>query len=96
MGVNVSGVNNVGVDVITVGDGSNVFVAVFQPTNVGVYVKVAVGVIGVALGIGVRVSVAGGNGVAEGSGSRNRSPIEQDVVISPQISNSKYFFIFWF
>jgi len=88
-------VNNVGVSVTTVGDGSKVFVAVFHPTNVGVKVNVAVGVIGVGLGIGVNVFVALGNGVADGRGSRRKSLIEQDAVKSTQIRSKNIFFIVW-
>ena len=91
--VAVCGVNNVGVSTTTVGDGSRVFVAVFSPTSVGVYVNVTVGEIGVPLGIGVYVLVGLGIGVAEGRGASIRSLMEQDTETSAHTRRVVIFFM---
>lgn len=56
---------------------SNVGVGDFIPTNVGVNVKVRVGVIGVAVGMGVSVLVGIADGVGVAAEPRENPPIEQ-------------------
>jgi len=88
-------IKKIGVSDAGVGVKSGVFVAVFRPANVGVAVKVGVGMVGVALGISVGVFVSVGAGVEVATGAkRNCSNVmEQEESSMAQIKKTNTFFI---
>jgi len=88
--INKNGVSNKGVAVNS-GEG----VSVFSPTNVGVTVKVSVGVIGVNVGASVGMFVEAGNGVGVATGSKNScsNVREQEESSMAQIRKTILFFM---
>ena len=94
LGVAVFGVINAsGVSSNTVGETSRVAVGDFNPTKVGVEVKVAVAIVGVELGVSVGTIVAVLAGTGVGAGGKIICSKEQEDNRSEQTKRKLIFFI---